>query len=100
MLKKDIKIMITGGGSGGHLSVVKSNWCSHTRLQYSIPNIIYVGGDLGMEGERNSLEQRLFKDAKFKTYYIRAGKLQRKLSLNTISLLFRSILGFLIQYLL
>ncbi len=49
-----------------------------------------------MEGEKkgNSLEQRLFKDAKFKTYYIRAGKLQRKLSLNTISLLFRSILGF------
>ena len=23
MLKKDIKIMITGGGSGGHLSVVR-----------------------------------------------------------------------------
>lgn len=97
MLKKDIKIMITGGGSGGHLSVVRG-LIDALIQDYNVPfqNIVYVGGDLGMEGEKkgNSLEQRLFKDSKLKTYYIRAGKLQRKLSLNTIPLLFRSILGF------
>ncbi len=97
MLKKDIKIMITGGGSGGHLSVVKG-LIDALIQDYNTPvqNIVYVGGDLGMEGEKkgNSLEQKQFKDSKFKTYYIRAGKLQRKLSLNTILLLFRSILGF------
>jgi len=97
MLKSEIKIMITGGGSGGHISVVKSIIDSLVD-DYNIPieNIVYVGGDLGMEGEHigNSLEQRQFKDSKFKKYYIRAGKLQRKISLKTISLLFRSLLGF------
>lgn len=97
MLKSEIKIMITGGGSGGHISVVKSIIDSLIS-DYNIPieNILYIGGDLGMEGEKigNSLEQREFKDSKFKKYFIRAGKLQRKISLKTISLLFRSLLGF------
>ncbi len=97
MLKSEIKIMITGGGSGGHISVVKS--IIHSLVEdYNIPieNLIYVGGDLGMEGEQigNSLEQRQFKDSKFKKYFIRAGKLQRKISLKTVYLLFRSLLGF------
>lgn len=89
--------MITGGGSGGHISVVKSIIDSLVD-DYNIPieNIVYVGGDLGMEGEHigNSLEQRQFKDSKFKKYFIRAGKLQRKISLKTVYLLFRSLLGF------
>lgn len=97
MLKSELKIMITGGGSGGHLSVAKS--LINTLIEeYDIPinNITYVGGDLGMEGEEvgNSLEQRQFKNSKFKTYFIRAGKLQRNVSFKTLSLLFRSLLGF------
>jgi len=89
--------MVTGGGSGGHLSVAKS--VINTLIEeYDIPinNITYVGGDLGMEGEEvgNSLEQKQFKDSKFKTYFIRAGKLQRSISPRTLSLLFRSLLGF------
>lgn len=97
MLNKDIRILITGGGSGGHFSVAKS-LIDTLISDYNIPieNITYVGGDLGMEGEKkgNSLEQKQFKDAKFQTFYIRAGKLQRKISLTTLSLLLRSILGF------
>lgn len=97
MLKSELKILITGGGSGGHLSVSKT-FINSLIEEYDIPsqNILYVGGDLGMEGETkgNSLEQKQFKDAVFKTEYIRAGKLQRKVSLKTVSLLFRSLLGF------
>lgn len=96
MLKSEIKILITGGGSGGHISVAKSLIDSLID-NYNIPvsNILYVGGDLGMENEKvgNSLEQKQFKNSQFNTFYIRAGKLQRKLSLNTIPLLLRSLNG-------
>lgn len=96
MLKKEMKVLITGGGSGGHLTVAKAVIDSLID-DYNIPlaNIIYVGGDLGMEGEKkgNSLEQRILKDAKFQKYFIRAGKLQRKISLKTLFLPFRTLLG-------
>lgn len=97
MLKSEIKIIVTGGGSGGHISVAKSLIDSLIQ-DFNIPssNIMYVGGDLGMEGEKkgNSLEQKQFKDSQFNTTYIRAGKLQRAISFKSLSLLFRSILGF------
>jgi UDP-N-acetylglucosamine--N-acetylmuramyl-(pentapeptide) pyrophosphoryl-undecaprenol N-acetylglucosamine transferase len=49
-----------------------------------------------MEGESvgNSLDMRSFKDIDVNKYYIRAGKFQRKVSLRTIPLLFRTVLGF------
>ena len=97
MLKSQLKIMITGGGSGGHLSVAKSIIDSLiTDYNMPVENIIYVGGDLGMEGEQigNSLEKKEFKESKFLKYFIRAGKLQRKISFNTVPLLLRSLLGF------
>ena len=97
MLKSKTKIMITGGGSGGHISVAKG-FISALVEDFNIPseNISYVGGDLGMEGEKhgNSLEQRAFKDIDVKKYFIRAGKFQRKFSFKTITLLLRSFLGF------
>ncbi len=97
MLKSEIKILITGGGSGGHISVAKS-LVSTLIEDFDIPskNITYVGGDLGMEGESvgNSLDMRSFKDVDINKYYIRAGKFQRKVSLRTIPLLFRTVLGF------
>ena len=97
MLKSETKIMITGGGSGGHISVAKG-LISALVEDFNIPfqNISYVGGDLGMEGEKfgNSLEQRAFKDMNIRKYFIRAGKLQRKVSFKTLTLLLRSLLGF------
>lgn len=90
------KTLITGGGSGGHISVASGLIQALKNKDYELyRNLVYVGGDLGMVGEKygNSLEQRRFKDADFKTRYIRAGKLQRHLSLSTIKLFFRTILG-------
>lgn len=91
------KILITGGGSGGHLSSANSLIeCLIDEYMFPTSNIIYVGGDLGMEGEKpgNSLEQRQMLNKPFKTLFIRAGKLQRRISLNSIKLLLRTFLGF------
>lgn len=90
------KVLITGGGSGGHLSVA-SGLIEGIRKRYpeNFDNILYVGGDLGMVGEKfgTSIEQRRFKNADFKCRYIRAGKLQRNISLSSIKLTFRTLLG-------
>ena len=97
MLKSETKILITGGGSGGHISVAKA-LISTLIEDFDIPskNITYVGGDLGMEGEKvgNSLEMKSFKDINIEKYFIRAGKLNRRFSPKTISLLLRTFLGF------
>lgn len=95
------KIIVTGGGSGGHISAALSVISSlQERYTLDRDNFLYVGGDLGMEGERpgNSLEQKLMKDKGFECKYIRAGKLQRSPSLNTIKLLFRTFLGLTDSY--
>ena len=49
------KIIVTGGGSGGHVS------CANaiieelaTRYNLTEENFLYIGGDLGMEGESKS----------------------------------------------
>jgi UDP-N-acetylglucosamine--N-acetylmuramyl-(pentapeptide) pyrophosphoryl-undecaprenol N-acetylglucosamine transferase len=98
-LKK--KVIITGGGSGGHVSAA-SSIISAIRNEYLInnSNFLYIGGDLGMEDEKpgNSIEKRVFAKEEFNKKYIRAGKLQRSMSLKTIQLLFRVILGFIDSY--
>jgi UDP-N-acetylglucosamine--N-acetylmuramyl-(pentapeptide) pyrophosphoryl-undecaprenol N-acetylglucosamine transferase len=90
------KILITGGGSGGHVSVA-SGLIEGIKRRYPelYKNLVYVGGDLGMVGEEygNSIEQRKFKNSEFKVRYIRAGKLQRSFSLSSIKLLLRTVLG-------
>jgi UDP-N-acetylglucosamine--N-acetylmuramyl-(pentapeptide) pyrophosphoryl-undecaprenol N-acetylglucosamine transferase len=92
----DKRILITGGGSGGHISAALSI-ISSLEEKYILDDksFLYVGGDLGMEGEEtgNSMEQKLMKDKPFNCKYIRPGKLQRSFSLNTIRLLFRTFLG-------
>lgn len=95
------KILVTGGGSGGHL--VSAQTLIQSMLnEYMISpqSIVYVGGDLGMEEEKdgNSIEQKQMVHKEFKVYFIRAGKLQRRVSFNTVKLLFRSILGFVDSY--
>lgn len=103
MNKKQLskKIIVTGGGSGGHISAALSVISSlEERSVLDKNHFLYIGGDLGMEGEKpgNSLEQKLMKGKNFECKYIRAGKLQRSLSFNTIKLLFRTILGLIDSY--
>jgi UDP-N-acetylglucosamine--N-acetylmuramyl-(pentapeptide) pyrophosphoryl-undecaprenol N-acetylglucosamine transferase len=95
------KIVVTGGGSGGHLFGAQTLIESMIEEYMISPQqIIYIGGDLGMENEKNSqsIEQKQMIDKPFKVYFIRAGKLQRRISLNTVKLLLRSILGFIDSY--
>lgn len=101
--KKELKekIVVTGGGSGGHLSAAEAITKEiSSRYDITSKNFLYIGGDLGMEGEKigSSIEQKRFRNASFNCKYIRAGKLQRSFSLNTISLLFRTFLGFYDSY--
>lgn len=94
VLKK--KIIITGGGSGGHISSAKSIIDAlNEKFILNENNFLYVGSDLGMEKEKpgSSLEIRVFKNESFNKKYIRGGKLQRSFSLNSIYLLLRTILG-------
>lgn len=94
----DKKIVITGGGSGGHVSVSTALINELAKRYENInENLLYIGGDLGMIGDTDprSVEERRLSNKGFKFVKIRGGKLQRALSLTTVSLLFRSILGFI-----
>jgi UDP-N-acetylglucosamine--N-acetylmuramyl-(pentapeptide) pyrophosphoryl-undecaprenol N-acetylglucosamine transferase len=97
----DKKVVVTGGGSGGHISTA-SAIISTLKRNYELndDNFLYIGGDLGMANEKpgNSLEQRIFANESFNKKYIRAGKLQRKFSLRGIFLLLRTLLGFIDSY--
>lgn len=99
--KMNSKIIVTGGGSGGHISCA-SAIIDELSIRYDLTNqnFMYIGGDLGMEGESKaeSLEKRYFKNKNFNQKYIRAGKLQRNFSIKTVTLLFRTLLGVIDSY--
>lgn len=93
----DKKILITGGGSGGHISAAMAI-IDGLRQRYPdiTKNILYVGGDLAMEGELSglSLEEKIICKTDIPFKRIRAGKLQRYLSFSSLTLLLRTFGGF------
>jgi UDP-N-acetylglucosamine--N-acetylmuramyl-(pentapeptide) pyrophosphoryl-undecaprenol N-acetylglucosamine transferase len=92
----DRRVVITGGGSGGHVSVSTALINELAKRYENInENLLYIGGDLGMIGDTDprSVEERRLSNKGFRFVKIRGGKLQRAFSFTTISLLFRSILG-------
>lgn len=98
-LKK--RVVITGGGSGGHISSAKAIIDEiQERYRITSENLLYIGSDLGMEGEKpgSSLDMKVMKQEKINQRYIRGGKLQRKFTLGSIYLLFRTFLGFIDSY--
>lgn len=88
--------MFTGGGSGGHISAATAI-IEGLRERYSnvLDQILYVGSNLGMSGEKEaeSLEQKIVGKSDIPFVTIRAGKLQRYLSLDTIKKVFGVIGG-------
>src|SRR5690606_119788 len=88
--------MFTGGGSGGHISAATAI-IEGLRERYSnvLDQILYVGSNLGMSGEKEaeSLEQKIVGQSDIPFVTIRAGKLQRYLSLDTIKKVFGVIGG-------
>jgi UDP-N-acetylglucosamine--N-acetylmuramyl-(pentapeptide) pyrophosphoryl-undecaprenol N-acetylglucosamine transferase len=90
------RIIITGGGSGGHVSVAQSI-ISELEKRYSNTKemILYIGGDLAMIGDttNTSIEERIIVPTGYTFKKLRAGKLQRYFSLKTFELFFRGFLG-------
>jgi UDP-N-acetylglucosamine--N-acetylmuramyl-(pentapeptide) pyrophosphoryl-undecaprenol N-acetylglucosamine transferase len=96
MEKLDKKIIITGGGSGGHTHTALA-FIEH--LEKKFPNtqkqILYIGGNLAMEGEKEgkSIEEKILEKTNINYKIIRAGKLQRYLNFRTLVLLSKSLGG-------
>ncbi len=96
MATLDKKIIITGGGSGGHTHTALS-FIQYLETKYTNTKdqILYVGGNLAMEEEKSgkSIEQKILENSNINYKIIRAGKLQRYFNLRTISLLLKTLGG-------
>lgn len=103
MVKRKLnrKVIIVAAGSGGHLSAATAI-IDGLREKYSDvdQNLLFVGGDLAMTGERGntSLEEKKVKELGIQFKKVRAGKLQRRFSLSTIPLAMRTVLGIIDAY--
>lgn len=90
-----MKILITGGGSGGHVSPALA---VAKQLQHLDPQVelLYIGGTMTMEGATGpSVEERLVSQTDIPFVAISAGKLKRDgLSLNTLKRLWGVVPGF------
>lgn len=92
---KKIKIVITAGGSGGHVTVAMAVIDNLFKRGIKNEEILFIGGDLnkGADTKSGSIEQIMTQQINVPKVFIRAGKLQRKFSFEGIYLAFRTILG-------
>ncbi len=93
------KIVVTGGGSGGHTMTAMAVIDQMTKKKPDIKDrIVYVGGSLTMEGEsdKKSLEERIANEKGLQFVRIRSGKLQRRFSFRTLVLL-KGVIGGIID---
>lgn len=94
-----MKIAVTGGGSGGHISpalAVIEKLKEKKELEKVPLEILYIGGRLRMEGTKGpSVEQRVLPQTDIPRIFIHAGKLQRSLSWRMPFLLWGTVPGFI-----
>lgn len=97
-MKSSRKIVITGGGSGGHtttaIGVIEALLKKYPDTK---DQIVYIGGQRGMEGDsrKGSFEERVAKERGLTFVPVRSGKLQRKVALRTVTGLFGVVGGFI-----
>ena len=90
-----MKIAVTGGGSGGHLSPALAV-IQKIREFKPQAKILYIGGRLGMENTNQpSIEQEVIPQTDIPHVFIYAGKLQRRWAISSVFLLIGAIPGFL-----
>lgn len=93
-----MRLVVTGGGSGGHLSPALAV-IEELKKRFKEKNlpleILFIGGNLGMEGARgSSVEQTILPPTGIPYVFISAGKLQRRFSFSSLGLLWGAIPGF------
>ncbi|MBN1374298.1 UDP-N-acetylglucosamine--N-acetylmuramyl-(pentapeptide) pyrophosphoryl-undecaprenol N-acetylglucosamine transferase [Candidatus Dojkabacteria bacterium] len=91
------EILITAGGSGGHVTVALAVIDELKKLGAKVEKMLFVGSNLTAGGDRisGSVEQKMVSKTDIPFLVIRSGKLQRSFSLQSIGLLFSTIGGFI-----
>lgn len=100
MIKNFPKTIFTGGGSGGHLMIIKGmiDYLRNEGVDVQ-SKVLVVGGKLGMiSDEGKSLDEKLIPTFGVPYRLIRGGKLHRAFKLATIRLLFGVFPGFFDAY--
>lgn len=87
-MQKIIRIILTGGGSGGHVYpniALYENLVNQNLIQKN--HILYIGSN-------NGIEQKILSKTKINTKYIYAGKLRRYFSIYNFTDIFKTFIGF------
>lgn len=90
------KILFVGGGSGGHLSIIKGliDYLAENGCNYK-NNIMVVGSKLGMINDPGpSLDEKYIPQLGVPYRFIRSGKFHRALKLQTFKLVWGVVPGF------